>query len=496
MLRRIILLFSLILIIQCKEPEIIEWNSLINDYSKDDRDSLKLKSVLFLRNKFESRYSEKLLFMDKKNNRIKIRIDSIQNEATLMKYMQINKLESSVIKIKESEILNTKDIRRFIEEAVSSRERYSWSKGVSEDLFLKYVLPYKIEMEFPTEWRSYFERIQQGFLDSLDRTTDNSIENAAKLISKNIYQWYRYDKSNYLFSQQPDFNELLFSRKGECYRIARLFVYALRSAGIPATVDIVPKWGSKNAGHAEFVLLDSSGNLKANVTTEHKQGLCRASKVFRQNFSYSGLYTDSISPYLRNYPFKLDHFINDNTTDVTNEHTTCYDIKFNIPDKYSSSPFLYICVYNYGAWEPIFWSKNNNNIASFRKMTTNILYRIASPTENGIELLPNILFVTNKGEVQNIDHIYLKKKSKFHIIKINKFNDGERAHVESEKLYTLNLLLSNGEWKKLESKYPKNGRLSFRIIHSPNSFYKLTGENSIDYLARPFQYVNNKIIWW
>jgi len=104
---------------------------------------------------------------------------------------------------------------------------------------------------------------EQPILDSLKTAdvTDPSLVFQA-LLTTHFLSDIQYTLQFKRFTRFPCYSEIKYVGKGDCYNLACLYTYSLRAAGIPATIDIVPVWGSENGGHSEAVFLHKSGKYQ------------------------------------------------------------------------------------------------------------------------------------------------------------------------------------------------------------------------------------------
>lgn len=468
----------------------LNWNYLEEKYSNND---LKLKAIRFLKQNIDSLYSEKLVFYDQNSGKIiNIRLDTISSEKSLKEILTKRKLSYKWVKVRDVRLLNIKQIDTYIDEAFKIREKYVWSKNISDSLFIHYVLPYKIAAEFPTDWRKHFFSKFKQDLDSLNQIDGIDVQYVTRFLVEKMDKMYKYDSENYLSSPFPDIDELLYSSKGDCYRISYLYSYMLRAAGIPCVVDIVPLWGSKNSGHAEYSSLDSTGSLASNVATSHKAGLNRAAKVFRLTFDNNGFYSKDIHPHILNYQFLIPSLKFDNLIDVTDQHAETFDVNYSIKKINNQSPFAYICVYNYGKWVPVFWGKINNGNVIFPKMNSNIIYRVGLPDYTGIIFSDDLFFIDPKGK----SHFIKQSHSTINNARLSKTNSGEFAFLDSSQVYELHKLSPRGIWLKVGNYATDKNRIITVPKIELDTFYSLFRIGQNNKYARPFLYSNNEQEWW
>lgn len=476
-----------------KKDEKIDWNFLYEQNYSQENIQLAHKFIEQLEQQFYKMYSLKNGLSNTEGQKIDIDYSDFDSDSSLLSYLNQGNLSFASTPHEDKDLITTAEIAQEIKQALKLRERYTWAKKVPDEIYINYVMPYKIDHELPHNWKTFFYEKQQQMLDSLERTDDNTVENAAQLIADNIYSWYYYDEGHIPRSQYPTLSEILFSGKGDCFRISRLFVYAMRAAGIPAAVDDVPYWGSKNGSHSDFVSLDSTGKLRTNVTTLHKNFLRKTAKVLRRTAFYQGNYSEGYASFgVQNDPHFPPFLKNDFFIDVTEEHTQAFDLKYDLPETQKNSPYAYICVYNYGEWKPIYIAKNKGGIVTFPKMTADVLYRIATVKSGKLDVFSEVIYQDENGIFHKIKPD-LKNKQK---ITINKYNDGAEAYISPNDRYALYYITSDGNWKKLSTESSQEDYLNFYNVPS-KTLYKVVNESKrTRNLERPFQSIENTMVWW
>lgn len=361
----------------------LDINVLIEKYSKNLSDSLKLESAIFLKENMKDITSETTTFYNLKTKEaVNISLDSIKGDSGILEIMQQNNLALKTHKLYDTAFLTNDLLEKNIEEAITSWKKYPWNKNVPKSIFMNFLLPYKILNEKPEDWRSYFfekykesinARLKEYFSDTTKNYLIDPNDLYYQIIVDDVGRWFHYNLTFTKLDQASSLSELLCIRKGDCLQSAYLSTYILRSLGIPTAIDIVPIWGSRNAGHASEVFWDGESRMRA----ASGRSFNRPAKVFRLSFKKQNIWKDSISPFVRDNYFLLPHLQNNHWLDVTGEHTTTTDIRYYL-GKNIHAPFAYICVYNYGEWQPVYWGIiDNDNNAIFKNMGCNMLSPIS-----------------------------------------------------------------------------------------------------------------------
>lgn len=125
--------------------------------------------------------------------------------------------------------------------ALKVRKETPWHKQIPEDIFLHYILPFRINNENPDSFRiAYYEEIKKR-VAGMD-------EVAASL---EINHWC-HEKVSYLPSDIRTSGPLstILSARGRCGEESTFTVAALRTAGIPARQVYTPRWAHSDDNHA------------------------------------------------------------------------------------------------------------------------------------------------------------------------------------------------------------------------------------------------------
>lgn len=470
-------------------------NELINVYSKDIPDSLKANCAVFIRENMSDLTSEKALFYNRKLSKINIRLDTISSEGSLLSVISRNNLICRSEVLADSECIDSELLKSNIHIALASWNRYPWSQNVPKDIFLDYLLPYKVFDEYSEDWRRYFlTRYKDSIVTFMDEFLNDStnVYNTDpnqiyyKIIVEEAEKWFKYSNDFTKLTTSPSLSELLCIKKGGCYEASLLNVYILRSLGIPATVDIVPLWGSKNGAHASEVFWNNKDRMRTASGREFE----KPAKVFRLSFKRQNVWANFIKPYVDEEHFLLHVLKNDHVYDVTEEHGKVLTLE--IPIQSENSQFAYICVYNYGKWQPVFWGKIDNGKAKFKKMGYPMLYQVALPDNQDFKLMDRIFMVDSSG---NISYPKINWNSRISVI-LHKMNSGDFSYVKKGKTYALEYLDINERWATVgEKTCEQDSVISFNSVPS-KGLLRLVEATGKKKLERIFTYENDEQVWW
>ena len=432
--------------------------SLLNYYSLSE-DSLKRKAVSFLFENISSHTSE-----------LPIPVHRIVPDAS---------------------IINNNFLISDIDLAFEHWNKYPWADEVPFDIFLSFLLPYKVYGEEPSKWRSFFQEKFQNSINYLLNTLEietlrSTNEIYYRIIVHNVGQWFKYEQNPVRFTRYPGLNELMTVKAGDCFGQSYLNVMILRSLGIPATIDYIPMWGRRNGTHASEVFWDNE--LKKFRTASGREFRFPA-KVFRYTFKQQNGWTDSILPVIKRNPFLLSFLQHNHWKDVTHEHTITASVEYKWD---FSTDFAYICVLNYGQWLPVYWGKVENGKARFENMGADMLYRVAVPKGSSFELISPIFHLDETG-----NKTFFKSNPSEKInLPLSKLNTGALSWVKVDKNYSLYYYDKNNDWTLFQTQQCKTDSvIVFNGVPS-NTLYWLWNVERERRLERPFLYQNGEQIFF
>ncbi|GAB1858710.1 hypothetical protein MHTCC0001_35500 [Flavobacteriaceae bacterium MHTCC 0001] len=402
----LIILFLLLItpFYRCKEVKRNNSNyrDVLEFYSRDDSDSLKLKAAYFLIENmkklisFDTKgsplYNDFFLGIKNFNNNLSLlnekernlilrnlleeKIDSIWSQA-----ITTNNIDFREVKvIPDTAVVTSNQLIDNIELAFDVWEA-PWAKDLSFKNFCEFILPYKGFDEPFENWRQEYMENYLWVIDSM-KGSDDRVK-ACDLINDELNSWFMYTPffmNKYPIKQSS--KQILMSKFGKCSDQVNLALYAMRSVGIPVTKDFTPLWGNHKTGHSWNALLLKNGKSVNFQGASNGIGTqifpYKLSKVYRSTYaenknSLASRVTDlkKIPPYLRD-----SYFI-----DVSGDYTEVFTSKpVNIEIKYKSSTnekYAYLCTFNNEKWEAITWAEIKNNTMFFKNVGTEVVYLLA-----------------------------------------------------------------------------------------------------------------------
>ncbi len=130
---------------------------------------------------------------------------------------------------------------RQVQTALEAREHFSWGKTIPEDIFLHFVLPYRVNNEYTDTARQVFYKELKERLGGMDMTT----------AALEVNHWC-HEKVIYKSTDERTSGPLTTVRTafGRCGEESTFTVSAMRAAGIPARQVYTPRWAHTDDNHA------------------------------------------------------------------------------------------------------------------------------------------------------------------------------------------------------------------------------------------------------
>jgi transglutaminase-like putative cysteine protease len=125
--------------------------------------------------------------------------------------------------------------------SIKSRKETTWGKNIPEDIFLHYVLPFRINNENLDSFRIlYYDELTQ-------RIKGKDLSEAALEINHWCHEKVSYQAADMRTSGPLS---TILSSRGRCGEESTLTVSALRTVGIPARQVYTPRWAHTDDNHA------------------------------------------------------------------------------------------------------------------------------------------------------------------------------------------------------------------------------------------------------
>ncbi len=275
--------------------------------------------------------------------------------------------------------------------------------------FCEYVLPYRAGQEKIEVYRDLFYSNYCSLRDS----SQNDTTALLKAFREELYinQHFGQSQTMWKYGVDPSVSQMLRGRKGSCGHTCNLYVWALRSCGIPIAVDYVPYWGNRGMGHSWNVLILEDDRIFPFDPFGEKRAVMpyKPAKVFRRMYSTNGRPEDA--PSDKDVP---SYLLMPNVKDVTAEYVKTFDVTLECDEVQPrrKNKYAVICVFDKVSWKPIYWGKIRGNKVSFENMAGDVCYLAAYYNDNG-ELIPltNPFILTEDGNIKKMGNEITEKQS-------------------------------------------------------------------------------------
>ena len=328
-----------------------ELEKVLQYYSSKPKDSLKLRAAEFLIKNMPGHYTLEGELIDKYHDEFQKRSGVSYFTRKMFDLTLKSKREVLLNSVKKEDIFCIKAdyLIHHINAAFALRETCSWLQNVPFDVFLEYILPYRLEHENLDFW-----------LDSLKILPEELNEMRYKEdINRSVLDLDRHVhlKMPTAFYDEQLIKNMVYSN---CYDEARRDVFLKRAKGIPAAIDFIPYYPHRNGYHHWETIVSSGVKYIKNVH------LKKVAKVYRRTFSRN----DIVQPIGDEYipEFFLDPF----NRDVTDSYVDAMDV--NVKVEIPQIHHVYLCVFCNLKWEPIAVTNVKKGSALFKNMGKGVVY--------------------------------------------------------------------------------------------------------------------------
>lgn len=386
--------------------------SVIRHYSKEPKDSLKLKAAYFIIENIEGMYTLDTASTEGNEIYFNLLKASWHTDGRIM-YSRVTKAIDSVNNklnivpsnppiryLSEMHTIMSEFIIDNIEDAFYVWENMPWAKSISFEDFCEYILPYRCTDTYSVDARNFFLERYKHLQDSVPDSS-NPFE-AGDVIVRDVNYWFKEDVDllyKFPYLRPIKFSDLLKGKMGPCIDANSVRVTALRSMGVPAALDQTPTWGNSNSAHFWYRIVDPQHDtITALITNEnvnrktqhiisatsfdavHSTGappdaqvmfIRTIPKVFRKTFSKQ---KDNLAMIKTKEDTVPDFFANPRLKDVTEEYVITTDVSIRLNDSLPDQKFVYLCTFNNAEWKPAAWAVIKDGRATFTKIGKNVVY--------------------------------------------------------------------------------------------------------------------------
>lgn len=420
-----------------------KFNVVIDHYSKNPEDSLKLKAAKFLIKNIEGQMTLDTTSVESNQVYFDLIYNTWLHEKPRVGFRypvqtrvidSLNKADNlpqetpDVQYVNDADLVTAEFLIKNIDNAFFVWKTMPWAKNVPFNEFCEYILPYRTSPTYSLDAREFFLKKYESLKDSVKNTTNPFV--AKDFICNEINKWFQEDPSlqlRYRYLSPIKFSNLLKGKFGECHDANSVRITAMRAMGVPVVMDFVPNWGNSNMTHYWFKIIAPKydtvtgklTNINIRKPTQHivtatsyddpdyidrpeniQIRYCRTvPKVYRRCFekqrnSLGAIKSpnDKIPSWLNNAWIK----------DVTEKYVESADVTIKLRKTDIKQKYAYLCVFDNQKWVPVAWSKVNGVVANFKAMGKNIIYLPAYYQDFTIVPASDPFLLDNKGKVVKI----------------------------------------------------------------------------------------------
>jgi hypothetical protein len=342
----------------------------INHFKKS-KDVLKLKAVYFLIAHMDIHFSSDYYWENSENKKIKFNELDYPNFDQAMKAFESIKKENpglhpKAVMIQDIETITADYLIDNIEKAFVSWKT-SPLKNTSFEDFCEYILPYRISIEPMQDWRTSYAKKYSWISE---KTKTIGLNATLPHLSDDINTWFtntwsigdRKEPLPLLGSMQ-----ILMRKQGPCDDIASLGVFAMRSLGIPATINMIPYWATSKGGHILNTFFDGTQAIHFDQgTTQYNEKLKREpAKVLRITYSKQ---PETLASFEDKNAIPKGYLQDQNYIDVTADFWKTTEVKCNVDPIENQPKIVYASTFNGLKWQPFWWGKLSENQTQFSKI--------------------------------------------------------------------------------------------------------------------------------
>lgn len=364
-----ILSFSSVVLLSCQEKNTKlskalelaglnrgELEQVLQYYSRHEADSLKLKAARFLIENMPGHYTL-----------ISPQLESIRTDYSHT-YLERKILDicagfypeiRSVSYCKEDvECLTSDFLIRHIEASFALLEKYPWYRDIPFDLFLEYILPYRLENEEVDLWRDSLH-IHPDIAASLMYNDDLKYD--ISRIGGRLNFQEPVKRIN--FSTRLELLGHLITQNCRDIYLGKEFEY--RALGMPAALDYLPFYPNRNGNHNWSVILSPFRKMSEVKGAPNS----KPAKIYRRTFSHQ------LDVIPGKHEYIPDFFLDPFNKDVTRLYFSTADVTLDAREKMPGNiRYAYLCVFNDLGWRPITIGEIKEEKVQFKDMGKDIAY--------------------------------------------------------------------------------------------------------------------------
>ncbi len=390
--------------------------------------------------------------------------------------------------------LSSNYLIKHIEKSFEVWEKSPWHNQINFNQFCNYILPYRALNEPLSDWNII---LYEKYRNLVDTIIDKSILNTTSAINLAIASDLQYDNrwvTGGLGVQ--GIPHMLQTGSGMCDDLAVFGVAAMRSFGIPSTIDFTI-WARTNMGHAWCVVFNETGKPWSFGPGEQQPGehikifkerkYRTLGKVFRYTFRVSNeSYLKEAKDLIEIPPF----FRAKNIVDVTHEYVKTFSINTKLDENPEEHEFAYLCVWNQKQWKPIDYGIiNRNDSISFHNVGGDNVYLICYYINGLLKPSGHPFILNNKGVKIDLNYNSSNNNNTIRLTKIAGLNEIAPGGNYLLKTY------KDGNWQEIEPLVPIDNYLYLKKMKE-KTLYLIDNMVQPGKQSRPFTIQNDTCVIW
>jgi hypothetical protein len=494
----------------------------ISHYKKDDKDTLKLKSVLFLIENMPGKGYIPYRAVNEKLQEIDFDIFQYRvYDSMLVAKDQFEQEIGSKINYIPSEMMW--DIQHISSDYLIENIEYAfkvwqfpWAKHLSFEQFCEYILPYRVGEEPLQAWRKEFYEKNQWIINKAQEEKD-----LVKLVSivndsiKKCYEW-RHKETEGFYDGALSLKQINLIKGGRCNDLNVITAYWLRAVGIPIASENTPFLSNRNmGGHSWLSVLDKNQKfIPFNSAYDNPRrdslpfGDSRIAKCFRNLYAYQKSELLEIEKDVKLLP---PIFRNLNQIDNTNELVTTQNVTVNLSQNINKANVAYVAILNGEDWRILHWGKVIRQQVTFTNLGLEAFYLPFFYKDGQMIPASDIFFLDKEGKVKTLKpnekerieigiHIakdlwWLRKDRKYELV----YWEGKKWSVIGEPSYWAeNRWTSNNSAFDASDRRKKISNDSTSFMNVPDNallrFRNQSEIRDIGTFSRPFMFIDKKYL--
>jgi hypothetical protein len=424
---------------------------VIDHYSKNPADSLKLKAALFLIADMPGKGYEKYVLADSGLNNVEVNLFKYKfKDSIRMMKGYLEKLRGKEIvyedkgHMEDIQSISAQQLIENIDYAFSVREM-PWAKHLTFQQFCEYILPYRMREEPLQDWRKDFYKGTKWITDAC---LDKSILNTVAFINDSVKRGYSY-KHLGLFYYPGNLNlkQLNDLTGGRCEDLNMIGCYWFRAAGLPVAAEFTPFWGNSNfGGHSWLSVLDKDGKfvpMTVGYDNPRRDTLPFENKLSKAYRIMYARQANSLAATTKGSESIPSHLSDEHIVDITDEYIPTSDITIRLKQVDAVNKHAYLGVLNGENWQVVAWGDVNasRDSASFRKVGQGVIYIPLAIIKDKYEIVGNPFLLNDKGQLEWLEPDAKRGKLTFNEV------DGSRW-LNMDRKYHL-IYWNSNKWEEL-----------------------------------------------